>query len=41
MKRFVTISPVEIDRDVRGLRKLYDEVETSVTNLEIWILKEL
>ena len=33
MKKFVTIPPVKNDRDVRGLRKLYDEVETSVRNL--------
>ena len=33
MKKFVTILPVKNDRDVRGLRKLYDEVETSVRNL--------
>ena len=33
MKKFVTIPSVKNDRDVRGLRKLYDEVETSVRNL--------
>ena len=30
MKKFVAILPVKNDRDVGGLRKLYDEVETSV-----------
>ena len=34
MKKFVTITSVKTDRDVCGLRKLYDEVETSVKNLE-------
>ena len=33
MKNFVTIPPVKNDRDFCGLRKLYDEVETSVRNL--------
>ena len=33
MKTFVPIPPVRNDRDIRGLRKLYDEVETSVRNL--------
>ena len=33
MKKFVTIPPVKNDREVRGLRKLYDEVETSARNL--------
>ena len=33
MKKFVTIPPVKNDRDLRGLRKLYNEVETSVRNL--------
>ena len=33
MKKFVTIPPVKNDRDVCGLRKLYDEVETSVRNI--------
>ena len=32
MKMSVTIPPVKNNRDVRGLRKLYDEVETSVRN---------
>ena len=30
MKKFFTIPPVKNDKDVRSLRKLYDEVETSV-----------
>ena len=29
MNKFVTIPPVKNDREVRGLRKLYDEVETT------------
>ena len=33
MNKFVTIPPVKNDRDVRGLRKLYDEVKTNVRNL--------
>ena len=33
MKKFVIVSPVKNHRDVRGLRKLYDEVETMVRNL--------
>ena len=33
MKKFVTIPPVKNERDVRGLRQLYDEVKTSVRYL--------
>ena len=33
MKKFVTIPPVKNNRDLRGLRKLYNEVETGVRNL--------
>ena len=32
MKKLVTIPTVKNDREVRGLNKLYDEVETSVRN---------
>ena len=33
MKKFVTIPPVKNERDVRGLRQLYDEVKTNVRYL--------
>ena len=34
MQRFVTISNIKSDKEIRRLRKLYDEVKTSVRNLE-------
>ena len=34
MQRFVTIPNIKSDKDIRGLQKLYDEVKTSVRNLE-------
>ena len=34
MQRFVTIPNVKSDKNIRGLRKLYDEVKTWVRNLE-------
>ena len=33
IKKLVTITTLKNDREVRGLNKLYNEVETSVTNL--------
>ena len=33
MKKFVTIPPIKNDKDVCGLRKLCDELETNVKNL--------
>ena len=35
MQRFVTIPNIKGDKDIRGLRKLYDQVKTSVRNLEL------
>ena len=34
MQRFVTFPNIKSDKDIRSLRRLYDEVKTSVRNLE-------
>ena len=34
MQKFVSLPPVKNQNDVTGLRKLYDQVESSVKNLK-------